>query len=95
MISADGGLAVLRRGCGFGSFFLTRGLLGFALFARRLLAVLERRGVFAFAEDHGDGRIDGHVGGAFGDQDLAQRALVHRLHFHSRLVGFDFRDDVA
>ena len=43
----------------------------------------------------GDRRVDLDVLGAFRDQDLAQRALVHRLEFHRRLVGLDLGDDVA
>src|SRR5216683_1661059 len=32
---------------------------------------------------------------AFGDQDLAERALIGGLDFHRRLVGFDLGDDIA
>ncbi len=44
---------------------------------------------------HGDGGVDLHALGAFGHQQLADGALVHRFEFHRRLVGFDFRDDLA
>ena len=56
---------------------------------------LDRRRVLAVRQDHRDRRVDRDVGGAFGDQDLAERALVDRLDLHGRLVGLDLGDDVA
>jgi hypothetical protein len=70
-----------------------RGLGRFLLLRR--LCRLDRHLVLAFAEDHRDRRIDRNIGSAFGHQDLAERALVRRLDFHRRLVGFDLRNHVA
>ena len=75
----DSLLLTRRRGCG--------GLCG--------LAVLKRRGILAFAEDHRDRRVDRNIIGAFRHQDLAERAFVDRLDFHGGLVGFDLGDHVA
>ena len=57
-----------------------------ALMSRRLLA---------FAQDHRDRRVDRHIVGSFGDQDLAERALIDGLDFHRRLVGLDLGQNVA
>ena len=56
-----------------------------------------RRSVAALAllQDHRDHRVDLHVLGALGDDDLADLALVDRLDFHRRLVGLDLGDHVA
>jgi hypothetical protein len=70
-----------------------RGLSG--LLGGRGRSVLERGGVLAIGQDHGDRRIHRDVRGALGHQDLAKRALVDRLHLHGGLVGFDFGDHVA
>src|SRR6185295_14987557 len=40
-------------------------------------------------------RVDLHALGPLGHQDLADFALVRRLHLHGGLVGLYFRDDVA
>ena len=60
--------------------------------ARRLAEI---GGALAIGQDGRDRRVDRDVGGAFGDQDLAERALIGRLDFHRRLVGLDLGDDVA
>jgi hypothetical protein len=49
----------------------------------------------ALGGDDGDRRVDLHVLGAVGDEDLAEDALVDRLDLHGRLVGLDLGDDVA
>ena len=59
------------------------------------LAASDRGLVLALAQDHRDRRVDRDVGGAFRDQDLAERALVDRLDLHGRLVGLDLGDHVA
>ena len=59
------------------------------------LAGLDGRGVLAFGQDHRDRRVDGDVVGTFGDENLAERALVDRLDLHGGLVGLDLGDDVA
>ena len=41
------------------------------------------------------GQIDGDVLGALGHDDAGERALVHRLHLHRRLVGLDLGEHVA
>ncbi len=75
---------------------LRRGRIGLArCLARRRLAVLEGGGVLALGQDHRDRRVDRDVVGAFRHQDLAERALVDRLHLHGGLVGLDLGDDVA
>ena len=56
---------------------------------------LERLGVLVLAEDEGDGRVDLHALRALGHEDAAERALVHRLHLHRRLVGLDLGEHVA
>ena len=58
-------------------------------------AGLDVGGLLALAQDHRDRRVDRHVLGAFGDQNLADRALVDRLDLHGRLVGLDLGDYVA
>ena len=60
--------------------------------ARRLAEI---GGAFAVGQNGRDRRVDGDVGGAFRDQDLAERALIGRLDLHRRLVGLDLGDDVA
>ncbi len=95
------------RGC-FPVFAAGLGLSGsfrFGLSRRRLRGLLllpGRRcrlgkigGVFAVGQNGRDRRVDGDVRRAFRDQDLAERALVGRLDFHRRLVGFDLGDDIA
>ncbi len=72
-------------GAGFGGLLRTS----------RRAAVLQRGGVLAFGQDHGDRRVDRDVVGAFRHQDLAERAFVDRLDLHGRLVGLDLGDDVA
>jgi hypothetical protein len=52
-------------------------------------------GFFAFAQKHGNGRIDLHAFAAFGNQDLADAAFIDRLEFHGGLVGLDFGENVA
>ena len=64
-------------------------------FGRRAFAVLQRGGVLAVGEDHGDRRIDRDVIGAFRHQNFAERALVDRLHLHGGFVGLDLGDHVA
>src|SRR5262249_56283254 len=88
-------LGLLSGRRGLRGFLLPRGLLGLALFGRRALAVLQRRGVFAVGEDHRDRRVYGYVGSAFRHQNLAERAFVDRLHFHGGFVSFDFSDHIA
>ena len=55
----------------------------------------DRVRVFAFFDKYGDGRIDLHALGAFGDQDLADDAFIDGLELHGRLVGLDLGHDVA
>jgi len=71
-----------------------RGFGGLLLFRRRC-CLAEIGGTLAIGQDGRDRRVDRDVGGAFRDQDLAQRALIGRLDFHRRLVGFDLGDDIA
>ena len=93
-----------RRGIGFGFRFGRRGFcFRFGLrfrfrfrFRRELwcwCSWLAR--AFAFLRQRGNGLVDLHAFGAFGHQNLGDGALVHRLEFHRRLVGFDFRQHVA
>ena len=83
----------LRRGSGGLFFFGFR----FGGFGFRRLGLLNRSGTrrFAIGEKRGDGRIDLHAFGAFGHQDLADLALVHRFEFHGGLVGLDLGQDGA
>ena len=86
-------LGLSRRRLGVGC--RRRGLCGFLL-GRRLACRVDRVVTgFAFGEDRGDRRVDRDIGGAFGHQDFAERALVDRLDLHRRLVGLDLGDDVA
>src|SRR5918999_916756 len=48
----------------------------------RAAAVRDGGRVLPFRQDHCDRGIDRDVGGAFGNQDLAERALVGRFHLH-------------
>jgi hypothetical protein len=58
--------------------------------------VLGSRGrLAAFSLEQSDRLADLHSIGAFGDQDLGDRALVNRLELHCRLVGFDLGKNVA
>jgi len=57
--------------------------------------LVEIGGALAVRENGSDRRVDGNVGRALGDQDLAERAFIGRLDFHRRLVGFDLGDDIA
>ncbi len=85
---------ILRRGRGFCFGGRRCGLGGFLLFRRRG-CLAEIGGILAIGQDGRDRRVDRDVGGAFGDQDLAKGALIGRLDFHRRLVGFDLGDDIA
>jgi len=70
------------------------GLGGFLLFCgRRGLAEIGR--TFAVGQNGRDRGVDCDVLGAFGNQNLAKRALIGGFDFHRRLVGFDLGDDVA
>ena len=55
----------------------------------------QRAAVLTFLEQNGDGRIDGDLLRALGDQNLAQHAFVDGFDLHRRLVGLDLGDDVA
>ena len=95
----DGGRRrALPRPCGWGASALaSAGGADSAAFAagagaRRLAEI---GGAFAVGQNGRDRRIDRDVVGAFGDQNLAERALIGRLDFHRRLVGLDLGDDVA
>ena len=68
---------------------------GFGALARRGLGVFQGGRILAVGEDHGDRRIDRDVVGAFRHQNLAERALVDRFHFHGGFVGLDLGDHVA
>src|SRR6185437_3440068 len=81
------GLCILLRRFGFG---LRRRLL--RLRRRRLVGV---GGALAIGEDRRDRRVDGDVGRAFGNQNLAERTFVGGLDLHRRLVGLDLGDHVA
>ena len=85
--------ARLRRRCLRFGLRRRRGFGGFLLFRRRRY-LAEIGGTLAIGQDGRDRRVDRDVGGAFRDQDLAQRALIGRLDFHRRLVGFDLGDDI-
>ncbi|MGY4504782.1 hypothetical protein ACVWYH_008739 [Bradyrhizobium sp. GM24.11] len=68
---------------------------------RRLLLLGWRRRfrkisrALAVGENRRNRRVDGNVGGALGDQDLAECALIGRLDLHGGLVGLDLGDYVA
>src|SRR5204863_10102472 len=78
-------------------FRLGRGRSGLARFLlfRRSACLGQIRGGLAVSQNGRDRSVHRHVGGAFGDQYLAKRALVGGFDFHRRLVGFDLGDDVA
>jgi hypothetical protein len=93
-----GGRGRMGRGLGLRRFRL--GFGGRGRFRRLLRGRGRRRlgeigSILAVGEDHGDRRVDGYVGRAFRDQDLAERTLIGRLDFHRRLVGLDLGDDIA
>ena len=67
----------------------------YCLLRRRRGHLAEIGGAFAVGQNGRDRRVDRDVGGAFGDQDPAERALIGRLDFHRRLVGLDLGDDIA
>ena len=54
-----------------------------------------RLGALAFAGDEGDDRADLHLVGAFGNEDLRDRAFVDRLELHGRLVGLDLGEQIS
>ena len=52
-------------------------------------------GALAVFDEDGDGGVDLDVGGAVGDEDLAEDAFVDGFDFHGGFVGLDLGDDVA
>ena len=54
-----------------------------------------RAGILALTRNHRNHGANLHPIGALGDQNLADHALVDRLEFHRRLVGFDLGQQVA
>ena len=108
---AFAGCAGAAAGCGAGAGLGSRGLrlvVGLRLLSFRLLSCSARQRVsislrparrslhvLAITGQHRDHLIDRHIGGAFRHQNLRQRALVDRFHFHGRLVGLDLGDHVA
>ena len=51
--------------------------------------------ILALARHHRDRRADLHPVGAFGHQNLRDRAFVDRLELHRRFVGLDLGENVA
>jgi len=49
----------------------------------------------ALFADHRDDRADRDIIRTFGNHDLQDRSFIDRFEFHRRLVGFDFRKDIA
>jgi hypothetical protein len=52
-------------------------------------------GLLALGQQRGDGRIDLHALGAFGNEYLADNAFIDGLEFHRGLVGFDLGQEGA
>jgi len=87
-----------RSGCSRGCSRVSR--RGVGLGGRRRCRCRRRRNlgaarILVLAGDNGDHGADLHIVGAFGDQDLCDRAFIDRFEFHRRLVGFDFGQKVT
>ena len=92
------GLFLLGRRSRFAGLLLRLRSVGFRL-GRRLRRVAAALGslcrIFAFCGEDGDHGIDLDVFGAGRNDDLGENAFVDGFHFHGRLVGLDFGDDVT
>ena len=92
---ASGGGRRGGAGCGGNGSFASRcGGFGFVRCCRGGCRCGRGVGAFAIGEDEGDFVAD-FDDAAFFDVEFGQFAFVERLHFHRRLVGLDFGQDVA
>jgi len=56
---------------------------------------INRRGIFAFGQQHADYRVDRHRRRAGRDHDAGQHARMLGVDFDDGLFGFDFRQRIA
>ncbi len=84
----------LRRGSG-GCRSLCLGGDRIGLWRGLAAAGSRRLHILALFSDNGDDGANLDAFGTFGNEDLGDDAFIHRFKFHRRLVGFDFRQQIA